>query len=123
MKGKRYSKEEWEAAKSLKKLGLSWIQVAERIGRSGDRLGRVVRQFEGDYEAYIASYRHEKAPQRKTEQLQFLPPELPKQPKKIKVKAVPSEEEWTKYKLAVATRQAQIVKRFVEDLRDAGIGF
>lgn len=123
MKGKRYSKEEWEAAKSLKKLGLSWIQVAERIGRSGDRLGRVVRQFDGDYEAYLASYRRDDMPKRKTEQLQFLPPELPKQPKKIQIKAMPSESEITAYKLKMATRQAQIVKKFAEELRDAGFRF
>lgn len=123
MKGKRYSKEEWEAAKHLKNLGLTWIEVARRVGRSGDRLGRSIRQFEGNYDAYLASYQREKkAPARQTEQLQFVPPEMPKAPRKIQIKSM-SEKEWNDRKLAMASKQARIVSRFVAELKDAGFQF
>lgn len=79
-RGKKYSKEEWEAALSLRKMG-----------------------------------------KRTTEQLQFLPPELPKAPKKIEVKAAPSEDDWTRYKLKMAQRQAIAIRNFVVELRNAGI--
>lgn len=122
MKGKKYSSEEWEAAQSLKKLGLTWEQVCGKIGRKGDTLGRTIVKYDGNYEDYLASYQRGKKPARKTEQLRFIPPELPAAPKRVTV-APMSEDDLTRKKLAMATRQAQICKRFVEELRDAGFRF
>lgn len=120
MKAKKYTREEWEAAKSLKNCGFTWAQVCEKVGRAGDTLGRTIVKY-GDYENYLASYRRNKAkaPERKTEQLQFIPPEMPTAPKKIQVKSM-SEEEWTRRKLAMATRQAVAVKNFISELRNVG---
>lgn len=122
MKAKRYSKEEWEAAKSLKKCGKTWEEVAGALGRNGNNIGKVIKKFEGDYEAYLGQWRSKKAPIRRTEQLQFLPPEMPIAPKKIQVKSM-SEKEWTERKLAMASKQARIVARFVAEMKDAGFRF
>ena len=123
MKAKKYTREEWDAAKSLKNCGFTWAQVCEKVGRAGDTLGRAIVKY-GDYDRYLASYRRnkEKVPERKTEQLQFIPPEMPKAPKKIQIKSM-SEQEWTERKLAMAGRQARIVSRFVAELKDAGFRF
>lgn len=123
MKAKKYTREEWEAAKSLKNCGFTWTQVCEKVGRAGDTLGRAIVKY-GDYDSYLESYRRgkAKAPERKTEQLRFLPPELPKQPKKIQIKSM-SEKEWTERKLAMASKQARIVARFVAEMKDAGFRF
>ena len=120
MKAKKYTREEWEAAKSLKNCGFTWAQVCEKVGRSGDTLGRAIVKY-GDYDSYLAGYRRGKAeaPKRKTEQLKFMPPEMPTAPKKIPVKSM-SEEEWTRRKLSMATRQAVAVKNFISELRNVG---
>lgn len=122
MKAKRYSKEEWEAAKSLKRCGKTWEEVAGALGRNGNNIGKVIKKFDGDYEGYIAQWRNKKMPTRKTEQLQFLPPEMPKAPRKIQIKSM-SEREWNERKLAMASKQARIVARFVAEMKDAGFRF
>lgn len=122
MRAKRYSKEEWEAAKSLKKCGKTWEEVAGALGRKGNNIGKVIKKCGGDYEEYIAQWRNRKMPTRKTEQLQFLPPEVPKAPRKIQIKSM-SEREWNERKLAMASKQARIVARFVAEMKDAGFRF
>lgn len=120
MKGKKYTMEEWEAAKSLKKCGFTWKEVCEKLGRGSDTLGRAISKY-NSYEEYLASYKRVKKGQRRTEQLQFLPPEAPKPPKKIFVKNAPSEDDFTKYKLKMANRQAIAIRNFIVELRNAGI--
>ena len=122
MKAKRYSKEEWEAAKSLKRCGKTWEEVAGALGRNGNNIGKVIKKFDGDYEGYISQWRNKKMSTRKTEQLQFLPPEMPKAPRKIQIKSM-SEREWNERKLAMASKQARIVARFVAEMKDAGFRF
>lgn len=124
MKAKKYtkiSKEEWEAAKSLKAFGMGWREIGATLGRDGQNLCSVFKKNGEDYRKYVDSYQkgRSKAPNRKTEQLQFIPPEMPTAPKKIQVKSM-SEEEWTRRKLAMATRQAVAVKNFISELRNVG---
>lgn len=121
MKAKKYtkiSKEEWEAAKSLKKFGMSWREIGSTLGRDGQNLCSVFKKNNEDYEMYSGGYTKGK-PNRKTEQLQFIPPKMPSSPKKINVKSM-SEEEWTRRKLDMATRQAVAVKNFISELRNVG---
>lgn len=121
MKAKKYtkiSKEEWEAAKSLKKFGMSWREIGSTLGRDGQNLCSAFKKNNEDYEQYSGDYAKGK-PHRKTEQLQFIPPKMPSSPKKIQVKSM-SEEEWTRRKLDMATRQAVAVKNFISELRNVG---
>lgn len=121
-KGKKYtkiSKEEWEAAKSLKAFGMGWREIGSTLGRDGQNLCSVFKKNDGDYEKYTNSYLKGKNC-RRTEQLQFIPPEMPKAPKKIYVKGI-SDEEITRYKLKMATRQAIAIRNFITELKSAGI--
>lgn len=120
-RGKKYtkiSKEEWEAAKSLKAFGMGWREIGATLGRDGQILCSIFKKNGEDYRNYVGNYQKGRG-KRKTEQLQFLPPKLPKAPKKIQVKSM-SEEEWTRRKLAMATRQAVAVKNFISELRNVG---
>lgn len=124
-RGKKYtkiSKEEWEAAKSLKAFGMGWREIGATLGRDGQNLCSVFKKNDGDYEKYTKSYLKGKG-HRTTEQLQFLPPELPKAPKKIHVKSEPSQDDLTAYKLRLARKQAIAVNHFISELRDAGFRF
>ncbi len=127
MKAKRYSREEWEAAKSLKKCGKTWAEVATALGRNGTHIGKAIKRFD-NYDSYLESFR--RLPGRRTEQLQFLPPELPVAPKKIQVRSIEvkpyrklTPEKLEGEKMRMATRMAQITKRYIEELRDAGFRF
>ena len=125
MKAKKYtkiSKEEWEAAKSLKAFGMGWREIGATLGRDGQNLCSVFKKNNGDYEKYTKSYLKGKG-KRTNEQLQFLPPELPKAPKKIHVKSEPSQDDLTAYKLRLARKQAIAVNHFISELRDAGFRF
>lgn len=121
-RGKKYTEEEWNAALSLRKMGKGWPEISRILGRGENgRCSELFRKY-GNYSEYseAVSKRKGKA-KRTTEQLQFLPPELPKAPKKIEVKAAPSEDDWTRYKLKMAQRQAIAIRNFVVELRNAGI--
>jgi hypothetical protein len=124
-KGKKYtkiSKEEWEAAKSLKAFGMGWREIGATLGRDGQNLCSIFKKNGEDYRNYVGNYQKGRG-KRKTEQLQFLPPELPKAPKKIHVKSEPSQDELTAYKLRIARKQAIAVNHFISELRDAGFRF
>ena len=119
-RGKKYSKEEWEAALSLRRMGKKWPEISSILGRGENgRCAEIFKKY-SNYEEYSAAV-SKRMGKRKTEQLQFLPPELPKAPKKIEVKAAPSEDNWTRYKLKMAQRQAVAIRNFVVELRNAGI--
>lgn len=118
-RGKKYSKEEWDAALSLRKMGKKWPEISLILGRGENgRCAEIFKKYKS-YEEYDAAV-SKRAGKRKTEQLQFLPPELPKKPKKIEVKAAPSEDELVAYKLRLARRQAIAVSHFLRELKDAG---
>lgn len=120
MKGKKYSKEEWEAAMALNNVGYTWNQAARIIGRSDGSIGRCIKKHGGDYDKYNASFVGRKGrPKRKTEQLVFEPPRVPSAPKKIHIKSI-SEDELTAYKLRLARKQAIAVNNFIRELRNAG---
>lgn len=124
-KGKKYtkiSKEEWEAAKSLKAFGMGWREIGSTLGRDGQNLCSAFKKNNGDYEKYTSSYLKGKN-HRRTEQLQFIPPVVPKAPKKIHVKSEPSQDELTAYKLRLARKQAIAVNHFISELRNAGFRF
>lgn len=124
-RGKKYtkiSKEEWEAAKSLKAFGMGWREIGATLGRDGQNLCSVFKKNGEDYRRYIGGYQKGRG-KRKTEQLQFIPPELPKAPKKIHVKSEPSQDDLTAYKLRLARKQAIAVNHFISELRDAGFRF
>lgn len=119
-RGKKYSKEEWEAALSLRRMGKKWPEISSILGRGENgRCAEIFKKY-SNYEAYDAAV-SKRMGNRTTEQLQFMPPELPKKPKKIEVKAAPSEDDWTRYKLKMAQRQAVAIRNFVVELRNAGI--
>lgn len=121
-RGKKYSKEEWEAAMSLRKMGKKWPEISSILGRGENgRCAEIFKKY-SNYEEYSAAV-SKRMGKRKTEQLQFLPPELPKAPKKIHVKSEPSQDELTAYKLRLARRQAIAVNHFISELRDAGFRF
>lgn len=124
-KGKKYtkiSKEEWEAAKSLKAIGMGWRDIGTTLDRDGKNLCSAFKKTDGDYDTYAERYVKGKA-KRKTEQLQFIPPEVPKAPKKINVRQEISEDRWVAYKLNLARKQAIAVNNFIKELRDAGFRF
>lgn len=124
-KGKKYtkiSKEEWEAAKSLKAIGMVWRDIGATLDRDGKNLCSVFKKTDGDYDTYAERYVKGKV-KRKTEQLQFIPPEVPKAPKKINVRQEISEDRWVAYKLNLARKQAIAVNNFIKELRDAGFRF
>jgi hypothetical protein len=121
-RGKKYSKEEWEAALSLRKMGKKWPEISEILGRGNNgRCAEIFRKYR-TYEDYSEAV-SKRVGKRTTEQLQFLPPELPKAPKKIHVKSEPSQDEFTAYKLRLARKQAIAVNHFISELRDAGFRF
>lgn len=121
MKGKKYSREEWEAAKAIHGLGKSWPEVAEMLGRKGPSLGMCITANDGDWEKYNANFRakKDKTPKRKTEQLIFYPPKVPKAPKKIQVKSM-SEQEFYERKMKLAKAQHMAIQNFITELRNAG---
>lgn len=125
-RGKRYTREEWNAIIALKNLGMRHKDIAKSIGREETQsIMHSLRKYDYDYDKYIkaVSQPHQtRQGRRKVEQLQFIPPEMPKAPKKISVRKI-DEDEFISMKLQMATRQAQIVKKFVEELRDAGFNF
>lgn len=118
-RGKKYTKEEWDAALSLRKMGKGWPEISKILDRGENgRCAEIFRKYKS-YEEYSEAVSKRKG-KRTTEQLQFLPPELPKTPKKIQIKSISSEDELTKYKLRMATRQAVAVRNFITELKDAG---
>jgi hypothetical protein len=117
-RGKKYSKEEWEAALSLRKMGKRWPEISNILGRGENgRCAEIFKKY-NNYEEYDAAV-SKRIGKRKTEQLQFLPPKLPKAPKKIQVKGG-GVDELTAYKLRMATNQAVAVRNFILELQDAG---
>lgn len=120
-RGKKYSKEEWEAALSLRRMGKNWPEISKILGRGENgRCAEIFRKYK-TYDEYIeaVSKRNGKS-RRTTEQLQFIPPEMPKAPKKIYVKSI-SDDDFTRYKLKMATRQAVAIRNFITELKHAGI--
>jgi hypothetical protein len=117
-RGKKYSKEEWEAALSLRRMGKKWPEISSILGRGENgRCAEIFKKY-SNYEEYSAAV-SKRMGKRTTEQLQFLPPELPKAPKKIHVKGI-SDEELTRYKLNMATKQAIAIRNFITELQNAG---
>lgn len=121
-RGKKYTKEEWDAALSLRKMGKGWPEISKILDRGENgRCAEIFRKYKS-YEEYSEAVSKRKG-KRTTEQLQFLPPELSKTPKKIHVKSEPSQDELTAYKLRLARKQAIAVNHFISELRDAGFRF
>lgn len=120
-RGKKYSKEEWEAALSLRKMGKKWPEISKILGRGENgRCAEIFNRYK-TYEEYSeAVSKRATRGKRTTEQLQFIPPEMPKAPKRIYVKSM-SDEEFTRYKLKMATRQAIAIRNFITELKHAGI--
>lgn len=118
-RGRKYSREEWDAAVSLRKMGKKWGEIGAILGRGENgRCAEIFRKYESyeDYDRAVS-----RRGERRTEQLQFLPPELPKkEPRKIEVKAAISDDELMAYKLRRANRQAVAIKNFITELKDAG---
>lgn len=115
--GKRYTKEEWESAIALRKLGKTEHAIADILGRPHTHIVKAINQYGGDYDAYAKGWK--KKGKRTTEQLQFIPPEMPKAPKKIYVKGI-DETCLTAHKLRAARIQAIAIRHFIEELQDAG---
>lgn len=121
-RGKKYSEEEWNAALSLRKMGKKWPEISVILGRGENgRCAEIFNKYQSyqEYEAAVSK----RAGKRKTEQLQFIPPEVPKPPKKIHVRQEISEDRWVAYKLNIARKQAIAVNNFIRELRDAGFRF
>lgn len=133
-RGKKYTKAEWDAIIALKGLGMSNKEIAHTIGRKigGATIMQTINRYGGDYEKYADDYGRKKG-KRSTEQLQFIPPAVfePPKPKrivKIPVKKIGGDEpavdskflKWQAKKLQMATRQAVIIKDFVNELRKIG---
>lgn len=121
-RGKKYSKEEWDAALSLRKMGKKWPEISNILGRGENGRCSAIFNKYSSYEEYSKAVGSRNG-RRKTEQLRFLPPELPKAPKKIQVKSVASQDEFMEFKLKMATRQAVAIRNFITELKDAGIRF
>lgn len=120
-RGKKYSKEEWEAALSLRKMGKKWPEISKILGRGENgRCAEVFNKYRTHDEYLEAVGKRGSRGSRKTEQLQFIPPEMPKAPKRIYVKSM-SDDELTRYKLRMATRQAIAIRNFITELKHAGI--
>lgn len=134
-RGKKYSEGEWSAIIALKKLGKTNEQIAKIIGRDikGQNLMRTLNKYHYNYEKYIEDYNGGRRGKRTTEQLEFIPPAVfePPKPKrivKIPVKKIGGDEpvmdskflQWQSRKLQMATRQALIIRDFVNELRKIG---
>lgn len=120
MKGKKYSREEWEAAMALNNVGYTWNQAAKIIGRPNGSIGRCIAKHGGDYDKYNASFVGGKGrTKRKTEQLVFEPPRVPSAPKKIHIKSM-SEQEFVEKKMKLANAQYRAIQNFITELRNAG---
>ena len=121
-RGKKYTKEEWDAALSLRKMGKDWKEIGKILNRGENgRCSAIFSKYK-TYEEYDAAVSKRNV-KRTTEQLQFIPPEMPKAPKKIQIKSVVSEDEMTAYKLRLARKQAIAVNNFIKELRDAGFRY
>lgn len=123
-KGRKYTREEWNAIIALKKLGKTNIEIARAVGRN-NKTGSIMKQinkFGGDYDKYLSQKKY--AGKRATEQLMFEPPTLmppkPKVVRKIPVKGAPNLDEWAAKKLTIATRQAIAIRNFYNELRSIG---
>lgn len=118
-RGKKYTKEEWDAALSLRKMGKGWPEISKILGRGENgRCSTIFKKY-SSYEEYSEAVSKRKG-KRVTEQLQFIPPEMPKAPKKIQIKSMSEADELTAIKLKMAKKQAIAIRNFIQELRDAG---
>lgn len=117
-RGKKYSKEEWDAALSLRRMGKGWPEISKILGRGENgRCSSIFKKYK-TYDDYCEAVSKRRG-KRTIEQLRFIPPEMPKAPKKIHVKGI-SDDELTRYKLNMATKQAIAIRNFITELQNAG---
>lgn len=118
-RGKKYTKEEWDAALSLRRMGKGWPEISKILGRGENgRCSSIFKKYKS-YDEYNSAVSKRRG-KRTIEQLQFIPPEMPKAPKRIYVKSM-SDDEFTRYKLKMATKQAIAIRNFLTELKNAGI--
>lgn len=117
MAGKKFTRRDFEQANYMRSNGATWDEISLAIGRSSNGSGiyQAVTKYNGDYDAYALRY----ASKRKTEQLKFEPPKMPR---KIDVRKI-DEEEFEAKKMEMAKAMARAIKHFTDELRDAGFRF
>lgn len=123
MSGRKFTEKEFKIGEFLREQGESWNSINVVLGRNETSHGlrNVFAKYGWDFETYDREYKanHKgRPPKRKTEQLQFEPPRMPR---KIEVRKIEDDFEMRKFEMAKA--QARAIKHFVDELRDAGFRF